>query len=63
MTRRTTPGYADQRWARGFQESSVKIARNATELIGRTPLVQLNRVVAGVKPRIVAKLESSESRE
>jgi cysteine synthase len=37
----------------------VKIARNALELIGRTPLVQLNRVVAGVKPRIVAKLESS----
>ena len=37
----------------------MKIARNALELIGRTPLVQLNRVVAGVKPRIVAKLESS----
>src|SRR4029450_8122386 len=46
-------------WARGSQESSVKIARNATELIGRTPLVQLNRIVAGVKPRIVAKLESA----
>jgi len=27
-------------------------------LVGRTPLVQLNRVVAGVRPRIVAKLES-----
>jgi cysteine synthase A len=36
----------------------VKIARDATELVGRTPLVKLNRVVAGVKPQIVAKLES-----
>jgi cysteine synthase len=36
----------------------MKIARDATELVGRTPLVQLNRVVAGVRPRIVAKLES-----
>src|SRR5215468_6845079 len=55
---RRAAGYAEPRWARGSQESSVKIARNATELIGRTPLVQLNRVVAGVRPRIVAKLES-----
>ena len=36
----------------------MKIFRNATELVGGTPLVQLNRVAAGVAPRIVAKLES-----
>jgi cysteine synthase A len=36
----------------------MNIAANATELIGRTPLVRLNRVSAGVKPQIVGKLES-----
>ena len=34
----------------------MNIAQNINELIGRTPLVRLNRVAAGVKPQIVAKL-------
>ncbi len=36
----------------------MNIANDITALIGRTPLVRLNRVTAGVKPQIVGKLES-----
>ena len=36
----------------------MNIAENAVALVGRTPLVRLNRVVGDVKPRIVGKLES-----
>ena len=36
----------------------MNVANNVCELIGRTPLVRLNRVAAGVRPQIVAKLES-----
>jgi cysteine synthase A len=37
----------------------MNIAADATQLIGRTPLVRLNRVSSGVKPMLVGKLEAA----
>jgi cysteine synthase A len=42
----------------GQGDTMAKIGSNITELIGNTPLVRLNKITAGTKAEVIAKLES-----
>jgi len=44
----------------GYNLQHPKIAESITDLIGRTPLLRINKVTAGCKAEIVMKMESME---
>ncbi len=54
-SRPAPPGYPEESKEEPLPRN---ISRSINDIIGHTPLLQLNRVASGVQPRIVAKLES-----
>jgi len=42
---------------RSYQKGRMHYFENITDIIGQTPLVKLNRVVKGLRPRVLAKVE------